>query len=312
MNSFCTPILLIAWRRPNHLKQVIDALRKVTPIKIFVAVDGPRFGEEYEQERNLIEETKAVIQKEINWSCEVMNLYQQENLGCAIGVSNAISWFFDNVEQGIILEDDCLPSENFLFFCEKNLEKYKYHNKIFQINGISYFEKNLRITKTFYFSNYGHIWGWATWRRAWNKFSLNIIDSDKVILDSIKHLKIQSIKSYWFNIFINQRFKSVDTWDYSWQYTIFKNKGLCIYPFISLTENIGFDKHALHTISKPPYVQLINHNYKINNNCSLINFKLINNYLDYLNFNRAFRRKDMKVFKFNSILRFIRSYYFDR
>ncbi len=312
MKTFNTPILLIAWRRPNHLAAIIDNLRKIKPRFVYVAVDGSRRGNHFEKERLLIEQTKIVIDQKIDWDCEIKKLFQKENLGCALGVSTAISWFFQNVEQGIILEDDCLPSENFLFFCEKNLEKYKFHNKIFQINGISYFEKNLRISKTFYFSSYGHIWGWATWRRAWNKFNLNIVDSDQVILDSIKHLKIQSIKSYWFTIFINQRYKSVDTWDYSWQYTILKNKGLCIYPFNSLTENIGFDKYALHTISKPPYVQLINHNYKIKNMSGLINFKLINNYLDYINFNRAFRRKDMKVFKFNSFLRFIKSFYFDR
>jgi hypothetical protein len=160
-------VLLIAWRRPDHLKQVIDAVRLVCPKYVYVAVDGPREGIEYIQERELIEETKKIIEKYIDWECDLKTLYQDKNLGCRVGVSTAITWFFKNVEEGIILEDDCLPGVDFFWFVEEMLIKYRDEPKVMHITGNNFNRGKNYNNDSYYFSKYNHMWGWATWKRAW-------------------------------------------------------------------------------------------------------------------------------------------------
>lgn len=261
MTKFNTPILLVAWRRPNHLKKVIEAVRKVEPTKIFVAVDGARLGAEYSEERKLIEETKQVIEKEIDWECELMINYQEQNLGCEKGVSTAISWFFQNVSEGIILEDDCVPNISFFRFCAEMLDKYRNEDKVMTITGNNFNQLNVFTNEKYYFSRYNHIWGWATWSRAWKNYNFdfqNWLDlKANSFLDNYLNSKLEA--NYWSKYFDEIYIdKTLDTWDYPWRLNIWQKGGLTVTPVVNLVENIGFDDLATHSKvgSTPKTVEL--------------------------------------------------------
>ena len=128
-----TPLLLIAWRRPHTLRQVIDAIRPVEPTRLFVACDGP--SPERPGEAEKVAATRAVIEHEINWPCKIERLYSDVNQGCRLGVSRAITWFFEQVEEGIILEDDCVPHPDFFLYCTTLLERYRHDTRVWCISG---------------------------------------------------------------------------------------------------------------------------------------------------------------------------------
>jgi hypothetical protein len=306
-NNFQIPILLIAWRRPEHLKKIIGGLRKIKPNVVFVAVDGIRDGDDYFLERENIKLTRELVFSEINWDCQIYTLFREQNLGCGRAVSSAISWFFENVEYGIILEDDCLPTEGFFHYCEKLLLKYRHQENIFHIGGVSYFQYIKQLNNNYYYSSYGHIWGWATWKRAWMNYKLEITDSDEAIRSILDKNNSKKHNDFWYKIFKNQKENPLDTWDYSWQYTLFKNEARCIYPFKSMVENIGFDNLASHTLKKPKTIQKItfidNAGIDFNN---ILFPKFILKYLDFINFNRAFRSKSWEIFNFNTVIKYFK------
>lgn len=237
-----TPILFIIFNRPDTTKTVFAEIRKAKPNRLFIAADGPRQNKPGEKEK--CEETRRITEK-IDWPCEVERLYREKNLGCKFGVSSAITWFFENVKLGIILEDDCSPDQSFFKFCSTLLEKYEGDKETMMISGDN-FHKNILIKSSYYFSRYPHIWGWATWRRAWKKYNVRI---PKVPLMSKTNTpnNIFIERLYWNSIFNRVHKNQIDTWDYQWVYAIFKNNGKIICPKINLVENIGFGENATHT-----------------------------------------------------------------
>jgi hypothetical protein len=248
MIVFNIPILFLVFNRLDTTKQVFEMIRKVAPQKLYIASDGHRINRENEKEK--VEIIRDYILKSIDWDCEVKTLFREENLGCGKAVSGAISWFFENEEMGIILEDDCLPSLSFFFYCKELLEYYKDNTRIYHIAG----HNPLTYTKTpysYYFARIQHCWGWASWRRAWNHYSFDI----KELNNFIKKRKINKIftrsidKNYWIDIFKAMEIHKIDTWDYQWTYNIFNDNGICINPAKNLITNIGFGIDATHTTS---------------------------------------------------------------
>jgi hypothetical protein len=241
--SFNTPILLIAWRRPDHLRQVITAIKKVKPLKIYAAVDGPRIGLEFDEERQLVEQTKEVIRNEIDWDCKVTTLFREENLGCAKGVSNAITWFFEHVEEGIILEDDIVISENGLKFFEWGLNKYRHKEHIWMISAWNPYN-TLGISLI---QSYFYCWGWATWKRTWNQYQLELPQG------YVRYSQIPKIQKYWEKIYTD--IKDIDTWDYPTQFWMFKNRAKAVMSPENYVDNVGFDSLGFHTVgNKPDYL----------------------------------------------------------
>jgi hypothetical protein len=309
IKTYKTPILLIAWRRPEHLKKIISSLRKIKPNVVYVAVDGIRDGDDYFLERENIKLTRELVFSEIDWDCQIYTLFREQNLGCGSAVSSAISWFFENVEYGIILEDDCLPTEDFFYYCEKSLLKYRHQENIFHIGGVSYLECIKLLNNNYYYSSYGHIWGWATWKRAWLSYKLEITDSDEDIKFILDKNNSKKQKEFWYKIFKNQKEDPIDTWDYSWQYTLFKHEAKCIYPFKSMVENIGFDNLAVHTFKKPDTIQKIAFvDYNGLDFNHILFPKFILKYLDFVNFNRAFRLKNLKILSLNTAIQYLKEY----
>lgn len=246
-----TPVLLIIFNRPHTTQQVFERIRQVKPKKLYVAADGPR--PHVASDAGKCAETRRIVEQ-VDWDCEVKTLFQEHNLRCGVAPATAISWLFDNEETGIILEDDCVPSKSFFWYCQEVLERYKHDTRVMHVSGNNYLNGWRRDSDySYYFSDKVNAWGWATWRRAWQLFDYNI--------PSYPELKE---KGYLSGIFLNKfeeayrlsklddtfaNIEKGDVWDYQWEFTVYSNSGLCIIPEVNLVRNIGFGTDATHTFS---------------------------------------------------------------
>lgn len=252
-----TAVLFLVFNRPETTKQVFEAIRKAKPPRLYVAADGARKEKNGDEEK--VRQVREIATK-IDWECEVKTLFRKENIGCGIAVSRAITWFFESEEQGIILEDDCLPSQSFFWFCEELLEKYKYDLRIWQVSGDNFQDGIKRGDADYYFSKYNHIWGWATWRNRWEEFDVEIkkygtLFGKKIISSIWSETKLQN---YWLKQFTAVYKGRIDIWDYQWTYTTWSNNGLTILPNINLISNIGFGADATHSKDKNSKVPKLN------------------------------------------------------
>ncbi len=239
----CAPVLFLVFNRPERTRQVFEAIRAAQPSHLFVAADGPRPHRLAEAER--CEQVRAIATA-VDWPCEVHTLFRESNLGCGRAVSEAISWFFDHVPEGIVLEDDCLPDASFFDFGTALLERYRGDRRVFKIAGTNPVGSWPGFAgANYFFSSYGYSWGWASWRDRWACFDLNIADWPSFERSS-------HARHYPFSRQRNQGFRAthaglIDTWDYQWHYTISCNHGLVVIPTINLVRNIGFEPEATHT-----------------------------------------------------------------
>lgn len=247
--QFETPVLFLVFNRPDTTQQVFNQIRQIKPKYLFVAADGPR--SENPDEFNLCTETREIIQK-IDWKCEVKTLLREENFGCGKAVSEAITWFFDQVEYGIILEDDCLPDVSFFRYCDELLRRYKNDEDVFMISGSNMQNGHFNGKGSYYFSYYSITWGWATWRRAWHNFQNQLPDIEKNFSSGkLDHVfQSNSEKKFWYH-----RIKSTEKlghkiWDYQWFYTIWRLKGIGIVPNSNLILNLGFSNNSTHSFLK--------------------------------------------------------------
>ncbi len=247
LQPFTTPVLFLIFNRPDTTEKVFDIIREIKPLNLFVSADGPRLNKKDEEQkctaaRNII--------KKIDWECQLKTNFSEKNLGCRAGVSSGINWFFTNVEEGIILEDDCVPDISFFNFCETLLKYYKNDERIMHISGVNFQDGIIRGNGSYYFSRINHIWGWATWKRAWDKYDVNVSTYPQLLEQKLFSAVFTdpAIRKYWQkNIQLVYK-KQKDTWDVQWQYAVSVNNGLAIIPNVNLISNIGFDLNATHTI----------------------------------------------------------------
>jgi hypothetical protein len=242
-----TAVLFILFNRPDTTQLVFDEIRKAKPAKLFIAADGPRPNREDDAQK--CEEARKIVEQ-IDWPCEVKTLFRPENLGCKMAVSSAIDWFFEHVEEGIILEDDCLPSPSFFYFCENMLDYHRHEQSVMHVSGVNPLNTGFG-EGSYYFTRIPHIWGWATWRRAWKRYDVHMSSYP----DFVNQNRISDIftekeyQQYWLKIFQMAFEGQIDTWDYQWVYTLFNHHGLSIIPSQNLISNIGFDGNATHTLN---------------------------------------------------------------
>lgn len=253
---FNTPILFLIFNRPSSTERVFDKIREVKPKQLFVAADGPREGNECDE---INCKMARAIATNVDWECEVHTLLREGNLGCGLAVSQAVSWFFDHVEEGIILEDDCLPNNSFFQFCKEALEKYRFNQDIFHICGSNYQYGKWRGEGDYYFSKLTHIWGWATWKRAWDKYEFAIDGEDSLLLKAYPLEGCRILHQEWKRIFRGFRVNGVDTWDYQWLLSCWKHGGITIIPNKNLIFNLGFGDEATHTTIYPAHYKKIKH-----------------------------------------------------
>lgn len=248
-----TPVLFLVFNRPDTTKQVFEAIRKAKPPRLYVAADGPRANKPGEDEK--VKAVRNYVINNVDWDCEVKTLFRDKNLGCKYAVSGTITWFFENEEMGIILEDDCLPSQSFFWFCEELLERYKDDERIGMISGDNFQKGIKRGEADYYFSVYNHIWGWASWANRWKNYDVNLNHiKDSSFIDEIFENK--QTKNYWKAIFNDMKQHKIDTWDYQWTFTLWNNKQLTILPNTNMIENIGFGADATHTTAESEFANL--------------------------------------------------------
>jgi len=241
-----SPVLFLVFNRPDTTRLVFQAIRQYRPLKLYIAQDGSR-PEKVGESRN-VKEVKDII-AQVDWDCEVITLFRDQNLGCKSAIRSAIDWFFEHEEEGIILEDDCEPDQSFFTFCHELLGRYRHDTRVMSISGNNFQGGKREIQYSYYFSRYSHCWGWATWKRAWQFFDGEI--STWPDLKSKHFLRdiggYAGFVNYWTNIFDNCYSRKIDSWAYPWLYSCWTQSGFSILPHTNLVSNIGFGVEATHT-----------------------------------------------------------------
>lgn len=237
------PILITIFNRPKNTAQVIDALRKIKPSRIFIHADGPRDGVYHD--RALCEAARKEIR--IDWECDVQWKISPSNIGCKKGMFDGISWFFEQVDAGIVLEDDCVPDPSFFVFCGELLEKYKDDYRVFGISGNNFIPTN-NFAASYYFLKTTHIWGWATWRRSWQMVDLNASEWPELRKSRKleQFLRDPQALEFWSHILDDLHFGQGNTWSGAVIYTMLKHDMLGIHPRSNLVSNYGFGTTGVH------------------------------------------------------------------
>ena len=240
------PVLLLIFNRPSLTKQVMERIRSAEPPKLFIGADGPRTGH-YKDKRKCKRAREVATQ--VEWDCEVHTLFRDENLGLKQAVSSAITWFFEHVEAGIILEDDCLPHPTFFPYCAELLNRYQYDKRVMVVSGDNVQPSDRTYRASYYFSIYNHCWGWATWRDAWDTYQGSIPNwpslRESLWLDG--WLGSRSEVEFWTEIFDRVYRNEIDSWAYPWTFACWKEHGLTALPAANLVTNVGFGDQATHT-----------------------------------------------------------------
>jgi hypothetical protein len=243
-----TPVAFLIFNRPDTTARVFEAIRQAKPPKLLVVADGPRPDRPDDVEK--CKAARAIIEG-VDWDCEVLTNYSDVNLGVDERVSSGLNWVFEVVEKAIIFEDDCLPHPTFFRFCEELLNYYRHDERIMVISGNNFQFGRSRTNYSYYFSRYNHIWGWASWRRAWKYF-----DYDLKLWPKIKNenwltsiLEDKTAVKYWTKNFQRTYEGEPTVWDYRWTFACWIQNGLTILPNVNLVSNIGFGEGATHTSS---------------------------------------------------------------
>ncbi|MEX2150264.1 MAG: hypothetical protein WD793_08605 [Steroidobacteraceae bacterium] len=242
----CPPVLLVAFNRPDTTQRVLETLRAALPAKVYFAVDGPR--QDRAGDADAVQRVRDLACR-MDWGCEVRTLFAEGNLGCKVAVSRAISWFFSEVDAGIILEDDCIAHPSFFPFAAALLERYRDDERVVMISGDNFQQGRRRAAYSYYFSRYTHIWGWATWRRAWRLYDHGMASwpelRDRGWLMEV--LRDRAAVDYWTRVFDETHAERNSSWAYRWMFSAWSQSGLSVLPRVNLVSNIGFGERATHT-----------------------------------------------------------------
>lgn len=241
------PVAFFVFNRPDTTKLVFESIKLARPPVLLIIADGPRQVCPDDQER-----CKSVrnIVAEVDWPCKVLKNYADTNLGCRKRMSTGLDWVYTQVPEAIILEDDCLPDQTFFRFCDEHLELYREDERVMTICGTNALFGADVGENSYYFSNFNQVWGWATWRRTWNKYDLEM-KGWPALRDSgwlAKKIPERSLWRYWERIFEFTYNGSLMTWDYQLAFVCMVNNGLSIVPRTNLISNLGFGPDA--TITK--------------------------------------------------------------
>ena len=249
MNNSIPPVLFLIFNRPQPTRQVFEEIRKAAPRRLYVAADGPRVS--VRSEKDQCDAARAIVDK-VDWDCEVRTLFRTENLGCKRAVAGAIDWFFDNEEEGIVLEDDCLPDPCFFRYCGELLQRYRDDHRVATISGDNYQRGKWRGEGSYYFSIFPHCWGWATWKRAWRLNDVTMSEwPDAKRTGWLRQIWDSPLdRRYWTTNFNDTYAGRIDTWDFGWTFSIWRSGGLNALPNVNLVENIGFGPDATHTTGR--------------------------------------------------------------
>ena len=244
---FHTPVLVLAFNRPETTQEVFNLLKKIRPKYLYVSVDGPRA--EKVNETSRCAQTRNIFLEQIDWDCELKTRFLDNNLGCRYGVSSGITWFLEQVEEGIILEDDCLIDESFFPYAADLLTRYKDSTEVMHISASNFYGR-YTIQESYYFSLYNHIWGWASWRRAWiPNYEVDLKHIERRDFRNTLHTLFERKidQRFWLDMFDYAKSGNINTWDYQWMFSMWQAGGTSITPRANMVSNIGFGEGATNT-----------------------------------------------------------------
>jgi hypothetical protein len=244
--SISSPIVMLIFNRPDTTAKVFAQVARIRPSKLIVIADGPRLDQPGEVERCVA--SRKIIEQ-VDWPCEVLTNYAESNMGCRHRVASGLTWVFKVVEEAIILEDDCVPDLSFFHFCDELLDRYRTDKRVMMISGDNFQQGVYRGDASYYFSRYCHVWGWATWQRAWKHYDVEMASWPSqrqngwlaTVLDNPGQVR------RWSKTFDILHSGVVDTWDVQWMYACWRQQSLSIMPNNNLVANIGFRPDATHT-----------------------------------------------------------------
>jgi hypothetical protein len=243
------PVVFIIFNRPDVAEQVFARIRGAHPRQLLVIADGPRRDVPGEAEK--CAEARAIVDG-VDWDCEVLKNYADETMGCRRRIVTGMQWVFEQVEQAIILEDDCLPDPTFFPFCEELLLRYRTDERVMAVCGDNYLFGRKRVPDSYFFHHIAGGWGWATWRRAWQYLDMDIklwpvLRETPWLADILGDVRAIN---FWRNIFdwVHEGGEEIDAWDYQWIFALWAQHGLAATAATNLVSNLGCGEHATHTV----------------------------------------------------------------
>jgi hypothetical protein len=248
-------VAFFGFNRPDCTQKVFEQIRCYRPERLFLVADGPRAAISTDELR-----CQAVrdIMMSVDWDCEVKTNFSEENLGCKKRMSSGVDWIFSQVQEAILLEDDCVPSPDFFRFCSEMLDRYRDNPQVVHIAGANFQAGELRGDGSYYFSKFIHVWGWASWRRAWQHYDVDMLSWPEARQENwISKIHSSPVEcKYWIDIFEQVHAGKIDTWDYQWAYAVWRNDGIGIIPNVNLVRNIGAGPHATHTKDAEAFLEI--------------------------------------------------------
>lgn len=245
-----SPVAMVVFNRPDTTRRVLERVRAARPDRLFVIADAPREHVPSDEER-----CKAVrrIIDEIDWCKDLRRIYADRNMGCRNRLASGISEVFDLAPEAIFLEDDCLPHPSFFRFCDELLDRHRENERVMSISGAN-FQYGWPVAHSYYGSRFAHVWGWASWRRAWRRYDVELTEWPRLRDDpSLLDLDAPGYREYWTRIFDLLHGGGIDTWDFQWTFAHMRHRGIAITPALNLVENIGFAAGATHTARVPQW-----------------------------------------------------------
>jgi hypothetical protein len=240
-------IAFFGFNRPDCTQVVFEEIRRHRPEKLLLVADGPRIHVPTDAPRC---EAVRQIMKSVDWQCDVRMDFSDSNLGCKRRMASGIDWVFSQVDEAVLLEDDCVPSADFFRFCSEMLARYRDNPKVMHIGGSNFQAGRVRGDGSYYFSRFFHVWGWASWRRAWKNYDVAMLSWPQAKSDNwiSKYFSSPAQRQYWTGVFDSVHGGKLDTWDYQWVYAGWQHDGVSVIPNVNLITNIGFGPDATHTI----------------------------------------------------------------
>jgi hypothetical protein len=246
-DSLATPIAFIIFNRPDLTRRTFDRIRAARPRKLLVIADGPR--SDRPGDADLCAQARAAVTQRVDWPCEVQTNFADVNLGCKHRVSSGLDWVFSQVERAIVLEDDILPDPSLFPFFEQMLDRFADDQRVMMVSGFNPLGQHLHDRQDYHFSYCGSIWGWASWRRAWRHYDVQMRLFDNPDVQQRVRDTFADPALYQGRLASYERCRrgEIDTWDFQWSFARIINSGLSVVPAVNLVLNLGFRPDATHT-----------------------------------------------------------------
>jgi hypothetical protein len=241
-----TPVALFIFNRPALTAEVMSAIRQVRPERLLVVADGPR--SDRTADGDLCRQARQAAEQ-VDWPCNVQMQYSAGNLGCKVRLASGLDWVFGQAESAIVLEDDCVPEPSFFAFCEQLLARYRDEPRVHMISGTNLLGGKCFSPDSYYFSRFYHVWGWATWARAWRHYDVDmrrwgqLRDTDWVDRYLPTPEMARQARFFFDETFFHDRFT---TWDYQWVLAGWLQGAHAIVPSVNLVRNTGFGATGAH------------------------------------------------------------------